>query len=99
MATSDLALVLGGIVDAMRGHDPAQIAGLLDPDVVWTGAHPGTQCHGRKQAMDIIGPRLRAGALVVHGIEAIAGQDAVLVAMSGPGFNATLGDRVSVGTM
>lgn len=97
MTQSDFQLILGVLADTLREQDPERIAALLAPDVVWEGARPDMRCEGRDQAMNLIRRRFEYGPVTVHAVEVVAGDDAVVVGMRGPGFNGTPGDVETVG--
>jgi len=97
VALTNLEIVLGGLVDAMRNQDPERIAELLAPDVVWEGVRPDLRCDGRDQAMDVIRHRFAAGPFTVQAVEAIDAGESVVVGLVGPGFNGDPGDLDTVG--
>jgi limonene-1,2-epoxide hydrolase len=97
MTRSNIQIILGGLVDAVRKQDPEQITDFLAPDLVWEGIEPGLRCDGRDQAMGVIRNRFAAAPLIVDAVEAIAAGRHVIVGLRGPGFNGTPGDLETVG--
>lgn len=93
----NIEIILGGLVEAARSHDPERIGEFLDPDLVWEGLGPDLRCDGREQALDVIRHRFAAGPLVVQAMEAIEADPQVVVGLRGPGFNGVPGDLDTVG--
>jgi hypothetical protein len=44
MTARNIEIALGGLVDAVRYHDPGRIAGFLASDLVWDGVSPSLRC-------------------------------------------------------
>lgn len=97
MAGSNIEIILGGLVDAVRDQDPERIADFLAADLVWEGVEPGLRCDGRDQAMGVIRNRFAAAPLAVEAVEAVAAGQHVIVGLRGPGFNGMPGDLEAVG--
>jgi hypothetical protein len=92
----EISIILGGLVDAVRGQDPERITQFLAADLVWEGLAPGLRCDGREQAMGVRN-RFAAAPLTVEAVEAIDAGEHVIVGLRGPGFNGMLGDLDTVG--
>jgi limonene-1,2-epoxide hydrolase len=99
VAGRNIDIILGGLVDAVRGQDAERVAELLAPDLVWEGLRPELRCDGREQALRLIRNRFAAALFSVDAVEAIDAGQHVVVGLRGPGFNGIPGDRETVGQM
>lgn len=97
MSGGNMGIVLGALADVLRTQDSEPLAGLLDPDVVWEGAHPDQRCDGRARAMGVIRGFFASRELRFDAVEVIARGDVIVVGIRGPGFNGTPGDVETVG--
>jgi hypothetical protein len=73
---TNLEIVLGNWLDALRSGDFEAITARLDPHVKWQGVHPGLVCPNREAVLDLL-PRL--GLSDVEAIELIAAGDKVVL--------------------
>jgi ketosteroid isomerase-like protein len=78
---TNLEIVLGDWVDALRRGDFEAITARLDPQVTWQGVRPELVCANREAVLDLL-PRL--GLRDVEAIELIGAGDKVVLGVRNP---------------
>lgn len=81
MHQTNLEIVLGDWLDALRRRDFEAISARLDPHVRWQGVRPELVCPNRQAVLDLL-PRLGLGE--VEAIELIAAGDKVVLGVRNP---------------
>ena len=89
-----LAAILSAWAHVLRTGATAELAAILDPDVVWQGILPGQICRGRDEVLDILG-RNRPRPPRITRLEAQESGERVAVFVEGPDFPA--GDPLPAG--
>ncbi len=78
---TNLEIVLGDWVDALRRGDFEAITARLDPHVKWQGVRPELVCPDREAVLDLL-PRL--GLSEVEAVELIGAGDKVVLGVRNP---------------
>ncbi len=78
---TNLEIVLGDWVDALRRGDFEAITARLDPDVRWQGVRPELVCPDREAVLDLL-PRRGLGE--VEALEVIGAGDKVVLGVCNP---------------
>lgn len=78
---TNLEIVLGDWVDALRRGDFEAITARLDPDVRWQGVRPELVCPDREAVLDLL-PRRGLGE--VEALEVIGAGDKVVLGVRNP---------------
>jgi hypothetical protein len=84
----NLARIVSAWLAVLRSGDLVELAGLLDPNVVWQGVHPDEICRNRGQVLDIL-VRNKVRPPRLTRIEASEHGDSVAVSVQGPDFPET----------
>jgi ketosteroid isomerase-like protein len=81
VSQTNLEIVLGDWLDALRRGDFEAITARLDPQVKWQGIRPELVCPNREAVLDLL-PRM--GLSEVEAIELIAAVDKVVLGVRNP---------------